>query len=256
MASAIYVDYACDTINSTSTTSPDGVITTFRRLGTLKTYRSAGSWVPPKRPLSVSWLPVAFQYSSTSPNFWNIWPPILTPWWQATQPRLWPRMRAYTPALPSCLVGGLAALTTRARWRILLLRSHMPRRHAEKHPIPHDQGVKQHRPHMGDEHHKQEIGEDRMRFPQQGIQPQVVRKDRRQVQRAREHNGIARCRQHPPSNHGLSKQQSIQHHFRRRRRPTFLRRHRGRKRWRRMQPPVHIPNDNQDQNRHPQRAMH
>src|SRR5215831_17510136 len=62
-----------------------GVIATFRRLGTLKTYRSAGSWVPPKRPVSISWLPVAFQYSSTSPNFWNIWPPIPTPLWQATQ---------------------------------------------------------------------------------------------------------------------------------------------------------------------------
>src|SRR5262245_5826649 len=95
MAIAIYVDYACDTINSTSTTSPDGVITMFRRLGTLKTYRSAGSWVPPKRPLSVSWLPVAFQYSSTSPNFWNIWPPIPTPLWQATQPRL---MKCSRPA--------------------------------------------------------------------------------------------------------------------------------------------------------------
>src|SRR5262249_61890675 len=98
MAIAIYVDYACDTINSTSTTSPDGGhhdVPATRYFEDIQGGRVLGAADAAFADLlAARRLPVLFH----RPEPLEIWPTTPTPACQASHPRAWPPITAATRA--------------------------------------------------------------------------------------------------------------------------------------------------------------
>src|SRR5439155_11318959 len=136
-----------------------------------------------------------------------------------------------------------------------LLWPNVPWRHPLQDSIPHDQRVKQDRPKVSDERQEKEVCKHGVRRPQNRIQHYILRQDKRQVHGAKKDNRIARRRQHSPADQWENEHQTIHREFRRGCHQSLRARHRGGKRRRRIQQPIHEANNDQDQNRDAERAM-
>jgi hypothetical protein len=136
-----------------------------------------------------------------------------------------------------------------------LARAGPPRRHAVEQPVSHHQRVKRHGPKMGEEGEKQEIGKKRVHLPQGRVQYRTLRKDGKKMHRPVHDERIPRRRQHSPADQRLQKQQAVQQNFRCRGHHLFPWRNRRRKGGQRVQAPVYVPDDHQNQDQNPQRQM-